>query len=145
MPVGGQTVGKDIRLVIVTGSGTLDVPPAAITGFSAAPENRVDQRQGFDGETRHLVTPGPWKGSIDIDRFNSAVEDFWAQIEANYYAGVNTPYGTIQETIQEPNGGITQFRYEKVSLDLKDLGSKTADKAVTIKLDFHASRRTKIQ
>ncbi|EJN07788.1 hypothetical protein [Herbaspirillum sp. YR522] len=145
MSVGGQTVGKDIRLVVVTSRGTLDIPPAAITAFSSSPSNGVDQRKGFDGKTRTLVTPGPWQGSLDIDRFNSSVEDYWAQIEADYYAGVNTPYGTIQETIQEPNGGITQYRYEDVALDLKDLGSKTADKAVTIKLDFHASRRTKIQ
>jgi hypothetical protein len=145
MPVGGQTVGKDIRLVIVTGRGTLNVPPAAITNFTSAPNNGVDKRKGFDGEQRTLISPGDWQGSFDIDRFDSTIEDAWAQIESDYYAGVNTPYGTIQETIQEPNGGITQYRYEKVALDLKDLGSKQADKAVTLKLDFHASRRIKIQ
>lgn len=145
MPVGGQTVGKDVRLVIVTANGTLNVPPAAITNFHAQPENTVETRKGIDGETRHLVTPGPWKGSIDIDRFDSTVEDFWAAIEAAYYAGQNTPYGYIQETIQEPNGGITQYSYQKVALDLKDLGQKIADKPVTLKLDFHASRRIKNQ
>lgn len=145
MPVGGQTVGRDISLVVVTSRGTLNIPPAAITGFSSAPNNGVDKRKGFDGKTRTLISPGDWQGSLDIDRFNSAIEDYWAQIEADYYAGLDTAYGTIQETIQEPNGSITQYRYEDMALDLKDLGSKTADQAVTIKLDFHASRRTKIQ
>jgi hypothetical protein len=145
MPVGGQTIGKDVRLVIVTATGTLDVPPAAIASFSSQPENSVEQRKGLDGETRHLVTPGPWKGSIEIDRFDSSVEDFWARIEANYFAGINTPYGYIQETIQEPNGGLSQYSYEKVALDLKDLGKKIADKPVTLQLDFYASRRIKIQ
>lgn len=145
MPVGGQTIGKDVRLVIVTPSGTLNIPPAAITSFDAQPETTNEKRIGMDGEARHLVTHAGWKGSFEVDRFDSTLEDFWAQAEAAYYAGVNLPYGYIQETIQEPNGSISQYRYEKVVLDLKDLGKKEGDKTVKMKLDFLASRRIKNQ
>ncbi|OGB23353.1 MAG: hypothetical protein A3I66_01425 [Burkholderiales bacterium RIFCSPLOWO2_02_FULL_57_36] len=145
MPVAGQTIGKDVRLVIVTASGTLDIPPAAITSFDAQPETTNEKRIGMDGEARHIVTHAGWKGSFEVDRFNSLLEDFWAAAEASYYAGVNMPFGYIQETIQEPNGGITQYRYEKVVLDLKDLGKKEGDKTVKMKMDFMASRRIKNQ
>jgi hypothetical protein len=121
------------------------VPPAAITGFDASPDTSNEKKMGMDGEARHLITHAGWKGSLDIDRFDSTVEDFWAATEAAYYAGQSTAYGYIQETIQEANGGVSQYRYEKVVLDLKDLGKKQGDKSVTMKLDFMASRRIKVQ
>jgi hypothetical protein len=145
MPVGGQTIGRDVRLVIVTSTGTLNIPPAAIASFDSQPETSNEKKMGLDGEARNLLTHAGWKGSLEIDRFDSTVEDFWAASEAAFYAGQNLPYGIIQETIQEANGGTTQYRYEKVVLDLKDLGKKTGDKSVTMKMDFMASRRIKVQ
>lgn len=145
MPIGGQSLGKDVRVVLVTANGTLAIPAAAITKFNAKPTTGDEKRIGLDGEARHNVTHGGWTGSIDIDRFDSTLDDFWAAAEDSYHNGVNLPWGFIQETIQEPNGGISQYRYEKVAYKVTDLGDKEGDKVVKMKLEFMASRRRKSQ
>lgn len=143
MSVGGQSLGKDVRVVINTAAGVLNIPPAAITKFDAQPTVGDEKRIGLDGEARHLITHEGWKGSFEIDRFDSTLDDYWAQAEAAYYAGQTLPYATIQETIQEPSGQISQYRYEKVVLKVTDIGSREGNKPVKMKLEFMASRRLK--
>lgn len=145
MSVGGQSLGKDVRLVIVAGGGTvLDVPPSAITKFSAKPTTGDEKRTGMDGEVRHLITHEGWSGSLEIDRLDSQIEDYWAAAEAAYFAGQSLPWGTIQETIQEPSGAITQWRYERVVLKVDDLGDREGNKTIKMKVSFMASRRIKV-
>src|SRR2546430_1145623 len=108
MSAANQTLGKDVRVVITTPAGNLNIPTAAITKFDSQPVTSDEKRTGLDGEARHIITHNGWKGPVEIDRFDGTLDDFWALAEANYYNGVNTPYGFIQETIQEPNGGISQ-------------------------------------
>lgn len=143
MPIGGQSLGKDVRIVLVSPQGTINIPPAAITRFNVAPETTNEKRLGLDGEVRHLVQPAGYKGSVDIDRFNSNLEDYWAAFEEAYYAGANIGWGYIQETIQNPDGSVSQWRYEKVVFDVKDFGDREGDKIVKMKLDFMASKRTR--
>jgi hypothetical protein len=144
MPNNNQSVGKDIAIVLMTSAGALNIPAAAITKFDAQPDTSHEARKGLDGVTRNAVFPNGWKGSFDIDRMNSAVDEFWAQYESDYYNGVNLLPGTINEVIVEANGSISQYRYEGVVLDLKDAGSREADKVIKMKLDFYASRRKKV-
>lgn len=143
MPQGGQSLGKDVRVVIVTAQGTLNIPPSAITKFDAQPVTGDEKRIGMDGEARHIITHEGWQGSFEVDRLDSTIEDYWAQAEAAYFAGVSMPFGTIQETIQEPNGGISQYRYEKMVLKVTDLGSREGNKTIKMKVSFMASRRIK--
>lgn len=145
MPVGGQSLGKDVRVVLVTANGTLNIPAAAITKFSAQPQTADEKRIGLDGEARHNITHGGWKIDLEIDRFDSTMDDFWAAAEEAYYAGQNLPWGYIQETIQEPNGGTSQYRYEKVAYKVTDIGAREGDKVVKMKLEALASRRKKSQ
>jgi hypothetical protein len=145
MSAANQSIGKDIRVVITTATGNLNIPTAAITKFDAQPVTADEKRTGLDGEARHVIFHNGWKGGFEIDRFDSTLDDYWATAEANYYNGVNTAYGFIQETIQEPNGGISQYRYEKVVYKVTDIGAREGDKVVKMKLEFMASRRLKVQ
>lgn len=144
MPLNNQSIGKDVSIVLMTSAGAINIPAAAITKFDAQPDTSHEARKGLDGVTRHAVFPNGWKGSLDIDRMNSAVDDFWAQFEADYYNGVNILPGTINETISEANGSISTYRYEGVVFDFKDAGSREADKVIKMKLDFYTSRRKKV-
>ena len=144
MPNNNQSIGKDVSFVVMTSAGALNIPAAAITKFDAQPDTSHEARKGLDGVTRNAVFPNGWKGSFDIDRMNSAVDEFWAQFESDYYNGVNLLPGTINEVIVEANGSISQYRYEGVVLDLKDAGSRESDKVIKMKLDFYASRRKKV-
>lgn len=144
MAINNQSIGKDVSFVVMTSSGALNIPAAAITKFDAQPDTSHEARKGLDGVTRNLVYPNGWKGSFEIDRMSSVVDDFWAQYESDYYAGRNLLPGTINEVIQEADGSVSQYRYDGVVLDLKDAGSREADKVIKLKLDFYASRRKKV-
>jgi len=142
MPVNGFSVGRDVTLTIVGPSGPLNF--SLITGFTAKPEQSEKKVKGLDGITRHARFPDGWTGSFDIERQDSTVDDYFAALEANYYAGINEQPCTITETISEVSGAVTQFRFLNVLLKLDDAGDWSGDNTVKQKLSFMASQRQKI-
>lgn len=143
MPVNNMSIGKDVSVVIITSTGSLNIPAAAITKFSAKPITENEVRIGMDGITRALVVPTAYKGTFEVDRMNSSIEDWWASVEAAYFSGQNIPSGTITETISNPDGSIGQYRYTGVMFDMEDLGDREPTKVIKQKLNFVASRRVK--
>jgi hypothetical protein len=79
-----------------------------------------------------------------VERQDSTLDDFWAQFEANYYAGISEQGMTLTETITEPSGAVSQYRYVEVLLKLEDAGSWEGDKTVKQKASFVAARRLKV-
>ncbi len=142
MPVNNFTVGRDISLDIIGSSGPIRF--SKIVKFASKPDQTSQKIKGLDGITQHLEFPDGWSGSFDIERQNSAVDDYFAQLESDYYAGLNRKPATITETIREADGSISQFRYVNVLLKLDDAGSYQGDKSVPQKVSFVAARRLKI-
>lgn len=142
MPINGFSVGRDVTLTIVTASGPLNL--SLVTGFQSAPTIAEVKVKGLDGITRHVRMPDGWTGSFNVERQDSTVDDYFAQLEANYYAGINEQPATITETITEVNGSVSQYRYLNVLLKLDDAGSWAGDQTVKQKLSFVAARRNKI-
>lgn len=142
MPINGFSVGRDVTLNIVTSAGPLN--PGLITKFTSKP-NIVDHKvKGLDGITRHARFPDGWEGSFDIERRDSTLDDYWAQLEAGYYSGINEQPVTITETITEVSGAITQYRHVGVYLTLTDAGDWEGDKTVKQKLSFVSQQRLKV-
>jgi hypothetical protein len=142
MPLNGFSVGRDISLDIIGPSGPLRFN--LITGFNSKPDITDQKIKGLDGITRHVRFPDGWSGSFDITRSDSTIDDYFAQLEANYYAGLNEQPITITETITEVSGAVTQYRYLQVLLKLDDAGQWQGDQAVKQKLSFVAARRVKV-
>ncbi|MFN3886139.1 MAG: hypothetical protein ACK4MG_04200 [Aquabacterium sp.] len=142
MPMNGFTVGRDVSLSVVTANGPLRL--TLITGFSAKPNTAETRVKGLDGVTRYLRFPDGWSGSFDVERQDSTVDDYFAQLEANYYAGINEQPATITETITEPNGSVTQWRYTGVLLKLEDAGTFQGDQTVKQRLSWVAARKIKL-
>jgi hypothetical protein len=140
MPVGGFSVGRDISLVIVMGGGAL-LPLGLITGFDAKPMTSEIKILGLDGKIRPLIFPEGWGGSFKVTRQDSSLDDYWAGLEADYYNGVDLPTGIISETITNPDGSTSAYRYQDVMLKYTDAGSWAGNKEVQQSLDFMASRR----
>lgn len=141
MPVNGFTIGKDYTLVINTPSGVKRF--SLVTNFSAKPVTTDAKVKGLDGVTRNLVFHDGWQGQFDIERQNNLLDNYWAELEEAFHAGVSLQAGTIVETIREVDGSISQYRYTGVVLKVEDLGDKAGDKTVKQKLGFLASRRLK--
>ena len=142
MPVNSFSVGRDVTLTIVTSSGPLNLN--LITGFGASPEMAEVKIKGLDGITRHARFYDGWRGKFDIERGDSTVDDYFAQLEANYYAGINEQAATITETITEVSGAVTQYRYLGVLFKLDDAGEWRGDATVKQELSFVSRQRLKI-
>lgn len=142
MPINGYSVGRDVSLDIISATGPLRF--SQVVGFSSKPDITDQKIKGLDGVTRHLRFPDGWSGSFRIERRNSAVDDYFSQWEANYYAGQNENPCTITETIREADGSISQYRYTGVLLKLDNAGDWAGDKSVNISVSFVAERRVKI-
>lgn len=143
MPANNFSIGKDVSLSLVTTTGILTLP-VTTTDFEAKPSYNKIRVQCLDGINRGANTPQGWDGTIGLDRSSSVVDDFFAQQEAGYYAGLNTLTGSITETITEANGSVTQWRYVGVVLSLDEAGQFSGDKTVGQKIGFFASQRLKV-
>ena len=142
MPINNFSVGRDLTLTIVTPSGPLNLN--LITGFDSSPDMPEIRVKGLDGITRHARFFDGWHGSFSIERSDNTVDAYFAQLEANYYAGFNELACTITETITEASGAVSQYRYLNVLLKLDAAGSWAGDQTVKQKLSFVAARRMAI-
>lgn len=142
MPINGFTVGRDLTLVINSPSGVLRV--SLLTEFDAKPTVTDAKVIGLDGIVRHQIFHNGWHGTVSVERQDSTIDDYWAQLEDDYYNGLVQGACTISETISEPDGSVSQYRYEGVVLKLTDKGNFKGDATVKQKLDFLASRRKKV-
>lgn len=142
MPINSFSVGRDLSLDIVGPNGPISL--SLITGWNAKPDYAEIRIKGLDGITRPVRFPDGWSGSFAIERQDGTIDSYFAQLEDNYYAGLDEQSVTITETIQEADGSISQFRYEGVLLKLDDGGEWAGDKTVTMRVSFIASRRRQV-
>ena len=143
MPMNNFSVGKDVTLTVVTSYGTLKF--AGLTDFTADPMTTDLKSKGIDGTPRFGFIPDGWKGSFKLDRVDPTVDNYWAQVEADYFAGKNIQAGTISETITEADGSVTQWQYTGVILRLEKGGDWGGDRKVEQTVTFEAARKTKVQ
>lgn len=142
MPQNGYSVGRDISLNVMASSGPLVIN--RITGFDSKQETSQSKVKRLDGINDPLRFFEGWSGSFSIERADSVVEDYFIQLEENYYAGLNEQPATILETITNPDGSTSQYRYERVILSLDDAGNWKGDATVPIKVSFNAARKRKV-
>lgn len=143
MPVNGFSVGKDVSLVLVSPQGPLDV--SLVTEFMSKMDTIEIKIKGLDGVTRHVRFPDGWSGTFAIEREGPIIDNYFALIEADYYAGVDSSLCSLTEIIAEPDGSITEWRYLNVLLKYDDAGAWGGDKTVKQKLSFVSETRLKIQ
>jgi hypothetical protein len=143
MPINNFSVGRDISLVIVTAGGPISFN--LMTEFQSKQDSTRTRIKGLDGKTRYVRFFDGWSGSFKIERRDSTVDDYFTQLEAAYYAGINEQAVSITDIKQEPNNSITQYRYFGVLLDLDDAGTWAGDATVKQSISFVSERRIKIQ
>lgn len=139
---GGYNTGKDVAIDINTPTGPIRLPK--IMNFDSKPKVTNQEITPLNGLTDELMIPKGWTGTFEAERVDSTLDDWWAQFESDYYAGVNQTPATITETIQEIGGGQTTWRYTHVILKLEDAGKKEGDKTIRQSMSFTARRRYKV-
>ncbi len=142
MPQNTLSIGRDVALDVTGPTGPIAL--GLVTGFTARPQIKEQRVKGIDGITRMLRFPDGWDGSFDIERQGNELDNYIAREEDAYYAGRSESPVTITQTIQEPNGSVSQYRFTGVFLKLDDAGRWAGDASVQQKVSFVASRRIKV-
>lgn len=142
MSQNGYSLGRDVTLAIILPNGS-SLQLGKITKWTAKQDTSDQKIKGIDGITDHLRFYEGWSGSFDVERRSPDLDVYFAALEANYYAGLDEQPATLQQTITEPNGQVSQYRFERVLLKYEDAGDWSGDKAVSQKVSFQATRRIK--
>jgi hypothetical protein len=142
MPINGFSLGRDLTFTLVGPSGTLIIP--GVTDYSAKPVFTKLKHKAIDGSTQQAAIPDGWEISIKLDRQDPTLDNFFAGLEASYFAGQNISNGTCSENIQEVDGSVSKFQYTNVSLSYDNAGDYKGDSFVPQALSGMASRRTKL-
>lgn len=136
----GYSIGRDTSVAVILSSGaTLRL--GKVTSFEARPMVSECTVRALDGVNDHLRFHEGWTVTMDMERRSADLDSYWAQVEANYYAGISDDPCTIQQTIAEPNGSVTQWRYQSCMLKFGDPGKWSADSTVRQTLSAVASQR----
>src|SRR5258707_6501904 len=101
--------------------------------------------KGLDGVVRYLEIPDGWDGTFTYTKQDDLIDAYFAGLEAAYYNGVNIPASSITETITNPDGSTSQYRYTGVMMKYDDAGAWSGDRDVILKISWCASRRIKVQ
>jgi len=141
MPVNNFTVGKDVSLVIQLATGPLTL---TLTDFGAKVKTTTLESKPLNGIKQHAYIPDGWDISFKVDRMDTSADDFWANFEAQYYAGVNQVAGVIYETISESDGSVSQWRFPGVVVKLDNAGDFSGDKKVEQTFSGMASMRIRV-
>lgn len=139
MPQNGYSVGRDVTLVLQTSTGPLSIPK--ITNFTRKQDATVERVKRIDGITETLRFFDGWSGSLQAKRNGPEIDRYFGTLEDNYYSGLTEVPAQIFETVQEPNGAISQFRYDGVMLTLENAGDVVGDASIALSLSFTATRR----
>lgn len=142
MPQQGLSVGRDTTLVIQTPTGPLQIPK--LTAFRKKQDTTQERVKLINGVSQHLRFFDGWSGSFSVNRSGPEIDSYFDQLETDYYSGINEQPCQIYETVSEPSGAISQWRYDGVVLSLDDGGEAAGDASVKLNLTFMASRRIRI-
>ena len=142
MAISVFSVGRDTQLVVVGPSGTINL--AHVTAFESRQITQSIRVNRLDGSQIGMELPKGWDGSFELERGDSAVEDFIAAAEQNYYNGAVISNSTMYQYVSEVDGSTSTYQYDSVVFRLSNAGLWKGDAAVRQKLEFFASRRRRI-
>lgn len=136
------SVGRDTQLVVMGPTGRIDL--TFVTTFESHQLTQSVRVSRMDGTHLGTELPKGWAGTFELDRGNSAVDDFIAATEQQYYNGVGTSTSAMYQYITEPDGSTSTYQYDGVSFRLASSGTWKGDSSVKQKLEFFATTRRRI-
>ena len=143
MPVvntdGVFNVGRDLTMVLVGQFGRVDVPN--LTAFNSRQETASIRSDRLDGIQLLAELPKGWSGTIDGDRGNRVIDDFFASTEAAWITSCIYNVSVMYVYLLEPGGALSTWIYDNVALRLDDAGNYRGDAVVTQRIMWRANRR----
>ena len=87
------SVGRDCQLVVIGPAGRVDL--THVTGFECRQVTHSLRVDRLDGSQIAAELPRGWEGTFEVERGSSAVDDFIAAAETQFYAGNRVAAGTL--------------------------------------------------
>ena len=142
MPLTTFSVGRDTQLVVMGPNGRIDI--SHVVGFESRQITTPVRVSRIDGTQLGTELPKGWEGSFEVERGNSVLDDFIANLEQAYYNGQAVPSGTMYQYITEGDGSVSTYQFNGVVFKLASAGSWRGDAAVKQKLEFFSTQRQRI-
>ncbi len=136
------SVGRDCQLVVIGPAGRVDL--THVTAFESRQLTHPIRVDRLDGTQMAAELPKGWEGSFEIERGSSAVDDFIAAAENQFFATGRIPPGTLYQYVSETDGSTSTYQYDNAVFKLANSGSWKGDSSVKQKLEFFAIRRKRI-
>lgn len=113
------------------------------TGWTSEPQFDDMNSKGLDGVPRNDNVPNGHRLTMDIDRADPRLDDFFARREAAYFNGATVPLVTITETVKEISGAVSVYRYTGVALK-QGPNTWRGNSPTTSRLEGMARRKIKV-
>src|SRR3954447_2189584 len=125
MALNNFSIGRDCQLVVMGPAGRVDL--THVTGFESRQLTQSLRVDRLDGTQVAAELPKGWEGSFEVERGNSAVDDFIAAAETEFYAGNRLSAGTLYQYVTETDGSTSTFQYDNVVFKLANAGQWKGD------------------
>ncbi len=136
------SIGRDTQLVVMGPSGRVDI--SHVTGFESRQLTAPVRVARIDGTQLGAELPKGWEGSFEVERGTSALDDFIAGIEQDFYNGTSTGSGSMYQYITENDSSTSTYQFDGVVFKFANAGMWKGDSSVKQKLEFFATRKRRI-
>ena len=119
------SIGRDTQLVVMGPAGRIDI--SHVTAFESRQITTAIRVARIDGTHLGTELPKGWEGSFDVERGTSALDDFIAAIEQNFYNGSSPQSGSMYQYITESDSSTSTYQFDGVVFKL--FGHSNASKS----------------
>lgn len=149
MPANMFSTGRDCQLVVIgppgsSGQAGSRVDLTHVTAFESKQKTHAIRIDRMDGVHMAAELPKGWEGYFELERGNSAADDFIAMLEQAWHANGELLGGTLYQYVTETDGSVSTYQYDGTVFRLASSGAWKGDSAVKQRLEFFASRRKRV-
>jgi hypothetical protein len=88
--------------------------------------------------------PDGYKGTFEVVRVDSSLEDLQIQINQSFNAGSQIKSGYLNEVVNNPDGSVSTYQYVKSVFYVTKVVDVSREKVVTMSIEMMASDKVKI-
>jgi hypothetical protein len=144
MPAAGYSVGRDTKLVFVDEASGNVVTWSILSSADFKPDFKQLQWKAIDGTNSFAEIPQGWIGTFTVDRAGPDLMDYAVANENDYFLGNTAATVYLQQTITNPDGSTSQYRFVNGAVKLVDAGKWSGDDKVTQTVAARFSRCLKV-
>jgi len=139
------TVGRDASAVLIAPNGSTITLPA-LTQISEKPQYKQVTSEPLDLPPERRYLPAGHEMTLSFDRVDGAVDNYFSQIEAGWWAngtsdGGTAPTGAMFVYVTNPDGSQSTHNYQGLSFGLTDGGTFTVDQVVKMEISGFAGKK----